>query len=38
MGTKRLQIGVMGSTADQHYPPAFEVLAAEIGKRIAAVA
>ncbi len=35
MNTKRLQIGVMGSAADQHYPPELEVLAAEIGTCIA---
>lgn len=35
MYEKRLQIGVMGSAADQHYPPELELLAVEIGKEIA---
>jgi len=35
MNTKRLQIGVMGSAADQHYPPELEELAASIGTHIA---
>lgn len=35
MNAKRLQIGVMGSAADQHYPQELEVPAAEIGRCIA---
>jgi len=35
MHEKRLQIGIMGSASDQHYPHELETLATEIGKRIA---
>ena len=35
MNTKRLQIGVMGSASDQHYPPELETLEASIGTHIA---